>query len=382
MYSQPLHFHNGRFKIMQVADIQELARIDDDSVKLLRLALQREKPDLVVFTGDQVYGLHPSFRLGDTRRKFTATLKTILAPLEEAGVPFAVTFGNHDEQCGISNAAQADIYAESPLYVGGDYRAPEDKGTYRVPLFGSNGHAFDVYMIDSNGQASATGAYLPVKEEQLEWFKAERKKTAAEDGQRVPALVFQHIPVPEYFDVLKRVPRGTKGAVEAFRTHKNEFYTLPDEIRAQGGLLGESPAVPDVNSGEFDVLKADGNVLGMCVGHDHSNSFVAEKDGIKLINTQGCGFHVYGPGRQRGMRIVQLSESNLSRFDTYTVTFDELTDDRISEPLNEFVLTHVPSSIEQVKKWIPLAAAGGTLALGAAALVFFSRKSGVGSRKP
>ena len=369
MYSHPLHFTNHTFKIMQVADIQELARINPDSVKLLTLALERERPDLVVFTGDQVYGLHPSFRLGDTRRKLAATIKAILAPIEAAGAPFAVTFGNHDDQCGISNAAQAAIYAESPFYVGGGFRADDDRGTYRVPIEGENGPAFDVFLIDSNGQESATGAYLPVKKEQLDWFKAERAKTAAEDGKSVPALVFQHIPVPEYFDVLKRVPRGTKGAIEAFRAHKNEFYTLPDEIAAQGGFLGESPAIPDVNSGEFDVLKADGSVLGLLVGHDHINSFVADKDGVKLIYTQSCGFHVYGPKRQRGVRIVTLDENDLSRFDTYTVTFDELTDDHVSEPLNEFVLTHIPTSIEQVKKWIPLAAVGAAVGGATAAAV-------------
>lgn len=375
MYSEPLRFHDGRFKIMQVADIQELARVNPDSVKLVKLALEREKPDLVVFTGDQVYGLHPSFRLGDTRRKITATLKEILAPLEEAGVPFAVTFGNHDDQCGIPNAEQAEIYAESPLYVGGFYRADDDKGTCRIPLFADNGHVFDLYLIDSNGQTDATGGYLPVDRAQLDWFREERAETAEEDGSPVPAIVFQHIPVPEYYDVLRRVPKGTKGAVEAFRTHKNEFYTLPEEIAAAGGFLRESPATPDDNSGEFDVLKADGNVLALSVGHDHYNSFVAEKDGVKLMYTQGCGFNVYGPGRQRGMRIITLREEDLSRFDTYTVTFDDLTGDPVRHPIQEFVLTHIPSSIEQVKKWIPLAAAGGALAVGATALAFLSRRS-------
>lgn len=375
MYSEPLRFHDGRFKIMQVADIQELARVNPDSVKLVKLALEREKPDLVVFTGDQVYGLHPSFRLGDTRRKITATLKEILAPLEEAGVPFGVTFGNHDNQCGIPNAEQAEIYAESPLYVGGFYRADDDKGTCRIPLFADNGHVFDLYLIDSNGQTDATGGYLPVDRAQLDWFREERAETAEEDGSPVPAIVFQHIPVPEYYDVLRRVPKGTKGAVEAFRTHKNEFYTLPEEIAAAGGFLRESPATPDDNSGEFDVLKADGNVLALSVGHDHYNSFVAEKDGVKLMYTQGCGFNVYGPGRQRGMRIITLREEDLSRFDTYTVTFDDLTGDPVRHPIQEFVLTHIPSSIEQVKKWIPLAAAGGALAVGATALAFLSRRS-------
>lgn len=378
MYSKPLRFQNGSFKIMQISDIQELARINPDSIKLLTLALEREKPDLAVFTGDQVYGIHPSFRLGDTRQKIAATIRAILAPLEAAGVPFAVTFGNHDCQCGIPNAEQAAIYAQSPYYVGGEFRSDDDKGTCRIPLFGENGHVFDLYLIDSNGQTNATGGYLPVAQEQLDWFQAKRAKTAQEDGRPVPAIVFQHIPVPEYYDVLRRVPKGTKGAVEAFRTHKNEFYALPEAVAAAGGFLLESPATPDDNAGEFDVLKADGNVLALSVGHDHYNSFVAEKDGVRLMYTQGCGFNVYGPKRKRGMRIITLKEDDLSRFDTHTVTFDELTDDRVSKPLTELILTHIPSSIEQVKKWIPpaaacAAAAGAAMAFGAAKIA--KRKS-------
>ncbi len=378
MYSSPLHFTDGRFKLMQISDIQELSRVNPDSIKLLTLALDRERPDLAVFTGDQVYGIHPSFRLGDTQKKIAATIRAILAPLEAMGIPFAVTFGNHDCQCGISNAEQAEFYAQSPCYVGGDFRTPEDKGTYRVPLFTENGHVFDLYLIDSNGQTNAAGGYLPVAQEQLDWFRSERAKTAKEDSRPVPAIVFQHIPVPEYYDVLQRVKRGTKGAVEAFRSHKNEFYTLPEAVAAAGGFLGESPATPDDNAGEFDMLKEDGNVLALSVGHDHYNSFAAEKDGVRLMYTQGCGFNVYGPKRKRGMRLITLKEDDLSRFDTYTVTFDELTGDRVSKPLTELVLTHIPSSIEQVKKWIPLAAAGA--AVTGAAMVFGTAK--VVSRKP
>ena len=375
MYSEPLRFHNGSFKLMQISDIQELAKINPDSIKLLTLALRREKPDLAVFTGDQVYGIHPSFRLGDTRQKITATIRSILAPLEAAGVPFAVTFGNHDCQCGISNAEQAEIYAQSPYYVGGDFRTDDDRGTYRVPLYGEKGHVFDLYLIDSNGQTNAAGGYLPVAQEQLDWFRAERERTAREDGAPVPAIVFQHIPVPEYYDVLRRVPKGTKGAVEAFRTHKNEFYVLPEEVTAAGGFMKESPATPDDNAGEFDLLKADGHVLALSVGHDHYNSFVAEKDGVKLMYTQGCGFNVYGPKRQRGMRVITLHEEDLTRFETHTVTFDELTGDRVTKPLQELVLTHIPSSIEQVKKWIPPAAAGAALAGGLAAGAYLKMRN-------
>ena len=77
MYSKPLRFQNGSFKLMQISDVQELAKVNPDSIKLLTLALEREKPDLAVFTGDQVYGIHPSFRLGDTRQKIAATIRSI-----------------------------------------------------------------------------------------------------------------------------------------------------------------------------------------------------------------------------------------------------------------------------------------------------------------
>lgn len=365
-----LRFDHGTFRIMQIADVQENYPVSPDTKKLLRLAIEKEQPDLIVFTGDQIYGISPCYRIGNTEQKVSAVIDVITEAAEDNGIPFAVTFGNHDRQCGIPNEQQADIYAEKKEYYGGEYHSGTDKGTYRVPLYSGNGkHVFDLYLIDSNGQ-SPTGEYMPVTEKQLDWFRDEREK-AAENGVYTPSLVFQHIPVPEYFDVLKRVPFYTKGAVEAFRTHKNEWYVLPDEIRRAGGFMLESPAIPDRNSGEFQVLKEKGNVLGLFVGHDHNNSFVAEKDGLSLVYTQCAGFHVYGPKRERGIRIIELNENDLSRFETRTVTFGQLTEDRLSDPVGEFILTHIPTSMEQVKR---LAAAAGTVGIAGTAVVLTQLK--------
>lgn len=367
MYNEKLTFNkNGRFKIMQVADVQECATVNPDTIKLLTLALEKEKPDLVVFTGDQIYGIHPSFYNKNRKSQAVRVLKEIIAPVENAGIPFAVTYGNHDSQVGLTNAEQADIYAVSPFNISGTPHSDTDRGTFRLPLYNDESHVFDIYLFDSNGQAP-TGEYLPVSEEQIEWFKKERE-SAKEDGNYVNALAFQHIPVPEFYDVLKRVKFGTKGAVEAFRRHKGEWYVLPENILKTGGFMGESPATPDRNSGQLEALREKGNVLGLLVGHDHINSFVAEKDGIKLIYTQGAGFNVYGPGRQRGVRIVELDANNLNTFNTYTVTFGSLTEDKISNPLQEFIFAHIPTSIEPVKR---IAAVGlGTAAvLGTAGLI-------------
>ncbi len=46
----------GKFKIMQITDIQEIPDVSPDTIKLINAALEEEKPDLVVLTGDQIKG--------------------------------------------------------------------------------------------------------------------------------------------------------------------------------------------------------------------------------------------------------------------------------------------------------------------------------------
>ncbi len=354
MYTDKLKFKNGKFKIMQIADVQDIFPVAKDSIKLITLAIEKEKPDLVIFTGDQVYGLDPRIRKGKTENNVKGVIEAFTAPLEKVGIPFAVTFGNHDAQCGIPNNEQYDFYKQSDFCVTGENMSDKNPGTSKITIYKDDIPRFDLFLFDSGGQG-LTGEYYPVSEEQLVWFSAERA-VEKDNGNKPNFIVFQHIPVPEFYNVIKKVSRFTKGAVEAFRTHKNEFYVLPEEVIKAGGFMHESPATPDRNSGEFDLLKRDGGCLAVAVGHDHINSFVSEFDGIKLIYTQCAGFNVYGPKRQRGVRIFELDENDTGKFDTHTVTFDELTKDKIEKPVKEFVLTHIPSSMEQVKR---IAAVGG-----------------------
>lgn len=366
MYSEKLCFKNGKFKIMQIADVQDIFPVSEDSIKLITLATEKEKPDLVVFTGDQIYGLDPRVRIGGAEKNAEKIIKAYLAPLEKNNIPFCVTFGNHDNQCGVSNARQAVFYGNSPFFVKGNRRSDDDPGTTVISLYGtdSGNRVFDLVLFDSGGQ-KPTGEYLPVTSGQLEWYKDTVYGDFA-PGKSYPHIVFQHIPVPEFYDVIKKVPRSEKNAVEAFRTHKNEFYVLPDEIKNAGGFMHESPAVPDENSGEFDTLKNSGACLAVIVGHDHINSFVADKDNIKLIYTQCAGFNVYGPKRKRGVRIIELSENDTNSFTTYTVTFDELCSDRLKHPVQEFVLTHIPTSMEQVKRIATVTGAAAAVLSGTA----------------
>ena len=363
-----LQFHNGTFRIMQIADAHELPLPSPDTTRLITLAIEREKPDLIVFTGDQLYGPVPLFWLGDPEKNVRKALTAILAPALKAGVPFAVTFGNHDDQTGVSARRQAEIYAEFPGCIQGERRSEADPGTLRLEICGADGTPKANLLLVDSGRQIHTGEYLPVQPAQLEWIK----ETLTENPQ--PTLVFQHIPVPEYYRVLERTKRGETGAKEAFRTHAHEYYRLPMDIHSKGGFMGETPAIPDKNTGEFELLRSLGNVRAVFVGHDHINSFCAELDGIALAYTQGVGFHAYGPGKNRGVRIIELSEADPAAFTTRTVTYADLTEEPLLSPLIPFVMDRLPTTVEQVKR---IALIGGAaFAAAAGAGLYFLKRAG------
>ena len=369
-----LHFHNGQFKIMQITDTQEHHRVNPDTVKLIRLALAREKPDLVVFTGDQIAGYSPFYR-GETYQKISRTIDALLQPIDEVGVPFCMTFGNHDSNCGIPNKAQMPIYAAHPTFLCGEPHCEDDPGTTMLTIKDSSSEkdVFALYLIDSGCQ-KLDGSYAAVQQDQIDWYRSVRDKLADENGDYLPTFVFQHIPLPEYYNVLKQVPKGTNGAVEAFFDHANEFFVLPDEAIAQGDFMLESPAAPPENNGEFAAFKEKGDVIGVFCGHDHNNSFVLPLDGIDLGYTQGSGFHVYGPGKKRGVRVFTLNENDPRSYETHTVTMEDLSDDKPAEPLAEFVLTHMPASVQPVIRAVKRAGAVAVGVAAAAVIIKFAKK--------
>lgn len=110
--------------------------------------------------------------------------------------------------------------------------------------------------------------------------------------------------------------------------------------------MGESPAAPYENSGQIDAFLEKGEMLGLYVGHDHINSFVANYKGIDLGYTQGAGFNVYGPGYKRGVRIFNIEESG--KYETTTVTFGELCGKEVDNKAKFALYSYAPTSVSQV----------------------------------
>jgi hypothetical protein len=333
-----LNFQNKTFKIMQIADTQEGKKVSPDTIDLINAALDREEPDFVVYSGDQIWGGITSSKF--TKDEATNVLSQLTKPVTDRNIPFTVCFGNHDRQVGLTNEEQFEIYKSFNGFVGESVEGIDGVGNQVIEIKDGDNLEFLLYLLDSHSNLSI--GYDHVHENQIEWYRKTRDKYEEKYGRLIPSVVIQHIPLCEIFELLNEVKRSKKGAVRGFRTHANKFYVLnKDKVNADG-FMKESPADPQENSGEFTAFKEKGEVLGVYFGHDHNNSFHGDVDGIDLGYTQGAGFHVYGPGKDRGVRIIELNKGGT--IDTYDLRFRNLVGKKVKEPFKYAMFQIMPTN--------------------------------------
>lgn len=337
---------NGEFKILQISDIQEKAPLKRITKKLIKEAIEVEKPDLIVLTGDNI-----NSTAGKKEASAKKTISSVMSLLEKYGIPVAIVFGNHDTEGDVSRQTQMEWYEKFDCFIGcaGKDFGNGSCGTYYVPLYSStdkNDMIFNLWMIDSGADNTENklGGYAATTKVQIEWYKETCKQLEKENGKKVPSFMFQHIVVPEIFDALVKVPEGTEGAVEYF----SEYYVLPE---GAVGKLGETPGSPHYNNGQFDAVLECGDVIGMFFGHDHLNTYDVDYKGVKLCCTPCTGFSSYN-GIDNGVRTITLYEDDLENFDTRVVTYLDYFDDNASRLLftiNSDTTTSKEKSIARIK---------------------------------
>ena len=321
---------NGEFKILIVADTQDIDKPQKETIALLEAELDAAQPDLVVFLGDQIHG--PS--IGKSVERTQKALDAFLQPVAERGLQFAVVFGNHDDEGGVSKETQLAIYHSYPgcLMSAG----PDDItgcGNYNLLVWSSDGSrpVCNLWFLDSGTYGEkGVSKYARVEQDQIDWYTSTAAALEEQYGEMLPAYLFQHIIVPEIYDLLTEVPASEKKAedvVKGFSSHSGHYYKMGDGFTA--GHLGEAPCPPDIPSGEFAAMRDTGDVVAAFFGHDHKNDFVGTYEGIDLVNTAGTGFYIYGEREYHGARLVILHESTPAEYDTEMLYYKDL----VSEPL-------------------------------------------------
>ena len=316
---------NGKFKIVIFADVQDQFPVHQRVINIMKQALNRENPDLVVFLGDMT-----EMNTKDPEDDFRRTVEQILGPVVEAGIPYAIVFGNHDDQSYFSGQRANKDELLAVYQSIGDCRTVDAEpsltgtGTCKIPVYSSDGGsvAFDLFMVDSNTYQNPTegnGGYDNPHADQLAWI-ADNKDAG------VNSLVFQHIPMPEIYNLLKEDENGSKSYGD-----KKYAKELTDKA---SGYLGEYPCPPHAgdNTGEFAALKSMGGVLGVFTGHDHLNDFTGTYDGLKMTAVPGMTYLNYGEEAVRGYGVIELDENDLTGYAYNSVKFSTLDEEAGEAP--------------------------------------------------
>ncbi len=325
---------DGKFTILQVADIQDNAVLTEMAKTAIRLAVERAKPDLIVLTGDNIAG----YSCG-TKTLAKAAIRQYMDVFERLGVPVAAVFGNHDDQdTPLTKEMQFDVYEQYKCFVGckgviaektvGD-NTMKNVGTYNIPIYKSKDSskvAFNVWCFDSGAYNpdDTYGGYGYVLPEQMDWYvQRSNELKKANGGKAVPSIAFQHIVPPQIKDALKEVPEGTEGAV----SFAGGWYTLPDNVDKENNWLTEAPCPPDTRCRDgylqVNTMLRQKDVLAIFFGHDHINSYIVDYKGIDLVSSPGLTYESYNDAH-RGFRSITLDVNNTRGYETETFTNAEL----------------------------------------------------------
>ena len=282
---------DGTFTVVQFTDTHYITGDprSERALECVKEALKGVKPDLVIHTGDILFG-KPDL---DSARE-------ILTPLADSGIPWAVALGNHDSQFGSTREEMYSLIRSLP----GCLNTEPDPAVYgcsndAIALEGTGGPDRVFYLFDSMDAVKLKGlgdahCYDYIRSSQLDWYK--QLSMQLQDGHGsipVPALAFFHIP-------LREIERA--------------LWEAPNKV-----LIGnncEDPCPSRVNSGLFGLFLERGDVQAIVTGHDHDCDYVLKGEtGIYFIygRFSGCDT-VYNHLGREGVSDQKISGCRVFQF--------------------------------------------------------------------
>ncbi|KAB7707658.1 phosphoesterase [Bacillus aerolatus] len=305
---------NGKFKIVQFNDTQDDERVDRRTIQLMEKVLDSEKPDFVVLNGDNLSSGC------DTALEMKQAINNIAQPMEQRGIKWAITFGNHDEDStpnsGLDEQDMLKIYMSYPHNM----NQPGEKGitgtgNMNLLIRDSKGKkaAFNLWLLDSGRYAPKTIAGQDfegyptwdwLRFNQVRWYYDTSKKIEKQVGRKVPSLMFIHIPLWEHRYMWYASVDERSESQHALAVKKHNIVGERNEDECPG----------PVNSGLFSAMLERGDVKGVFCGHDHINTYSGNYYGILLGYAGSAGFGAYGlsgaeKNRLRGARVFNLDEN-------------------------------------------------------------------------
>ncbi|KAI0054414.1 Metallo-dependent phosphatase [Artomyces pyxidatus] len=376
----PLHFsHDGRLKIMQVADLhfavssgtcrdpeQPCLPLQNGgaynmTMSLLGRVLDAEKPDLVVFTGDQLNGQGTTWDHKSVLAKFA---HEVIA----RRIPWAAVFGNHDDEDAQTTGWRKD---QVKLMQGLPYSLVEagpvdvhGVGNYVLKAYSADAsktQLLTLYFLDSGSYSKGFidwfGFFTPteydwIHQDQIDWFLQESASINAierpftPDGakdfgdvwgrqsadQHTPAtrklakpnaLMFFHIPLPESYGTADADPKTGRLLDVGEHDLEEKGSAKHNDGFFEKGLLHAAES-EHRGAGFIPEVKVVGN------GHCHVTENCRRVKGVWLCFGGGGSYEGYGRvGFDRRFRIYDISDYGETIRTYKRLESDEVLDEMI-----------------------------------------------------
>lgn len=237
---------------------------------VIRGLVERERPDLVVHTGDFVNN-DAVDRVEWRGLEFMNGLSA----------PWTLCFGNHDYPIHDAEGSLAldAIHDRIAHGLQGHLDTPAGRHyCWRYDLF--SGDAARPAASLCFFQVGYAAGDRKISAPQLDWFDG-GMRADAESGDDSPVTVFVHIPLVEY-----------------------------DKLHASGrarGVKGEKVCFDSDAGDSFRRFAGSSRVTAVFCGHDHVNNYHGDWEGIDLVYGRVSGWGGYGPDHwQRGGRLIEF----------------------------------------------------------------------------
>ena len=337
---------DGDFKVMHLTDIHIgggfLSKdVDRQALNAVATMVTKEKPDLVIATGDIAFPV--PYTAGTFNNYSGASAFANL--MESLGVYWSVTFGNHDSEAYsyFDREAVAEFYEKEEYKYCLFQAGPEDVdgyGNHIIEVKNSEGIITQaMVLIDSQAYVKDTviesikGTYDNIHANQVKWYETEINRMNAENkaviqliqGNKkgglqeqygiVKTQAFFHIPLVEMNDA------WTEFVENGFKDTENFKYF--DGIIAEGGRriycgLGEDDL--------FEKMLELGSTKAIHNGHDHVNSTTFKFKGITFSYGYSIDYFAYSGidklGSQRGNTMITLKPDGTFNIDKYNLYSD------------------------------------------------------------
>ena len=214
------------------------------------------KPDLIFITGDIVYG---SF--DDTG----STLEWFCSFMDSFEIPWAPTFGNHDNESAKGVDWQCAQFEKSKHCV---FQRGNVSGNsnYSVGIAVEDALVRVLHMIDTNGCHDTNQAHVISKAgiypDQFALIKEKTKSIRKAQGKPIPAFMAFHIPTESF-----RIAEEKKG----YKNQDHPFYTIGVDVPASENDFGfcYETFTPIKTECDFIDFLHEQNINGVFAGHCH-----------------------------------------------------------------------------------------------------------------